>query len=279
MPDADRYRIRAVTRMVAVLDAFTPQAPELGVAELAEFLGLPKTTVHRFLVNLEAGGLLERVPRTGRYRLGLRLLELGGVVVGQMSLFDEAPPLLRRLADASGAAAYLAVPEGTATLYMEAAGRGGPMVPVGARRAPEDSALGRALLAWRPAEELAERVGEAVLTELAGVRARGFAVHDRDGGVRGLAAPVRDHTGQVIAAVGFEGPAATLVPERVIGLAPVLLEASRALSRRLGAHRARDLGPRPRRVVASRGPNGHGRHAANGSGAVAHGVRAPAAAR
>jgi IclR family transcriptional regulator, KDG regulon repressor len=259
---SERYRIRAVARMAAVLDAFTSQAPELGVAELAERLGLPKSTVHRFLVNLEAGGLLERVPRSGRYRLGLRLLELGGVVVGQMSLLEEAPQVLRELGEAAGEPAFLAVLEDGATLYLEARSSG-PMIPVGDRRAAVRSALGKALLAWRAAEDLGDAASERLVAELAGVRARGFAVHDGALGVRGLGAPVRDHTGGVIAALGVEAPAARLTPVRTVALVPALLEAARTLSHRLGAHRAGDLGPRPRRVIAN--PAGAGAPRVNGA--------------
>jgi IclR family transcriptional regulator, KDG regulon repressor len=271
---SERYRIRAVGRMVAVLDAFSAQTPELGVADLAERLGLPKSTVHRFLVNLEAGGLLERVPRTGRYRLGLRLLELGGVVVSQMSLLEEAPPILRELGAAAGEAAFLAVLEDGAAVYLEARSSG-PMVPVGDRRPAVRSALGKALLAWRAPEDLGEAASERLAAELAGVRSRGFAVHDGELGVRGLAAPVRDHTGLVAAALGVEGPAARLTPGWTISLASALMDAARTLSRRLGAHRAQDLGPRPRRVITSRPAYG----AARLSGAGAHPGSARAAAR
>jgi DNA-binding IclR family transcriptional regulator len=252
--------------MVAVLDAFTSQAPEMGVAELADRLGLPKSTVHRFLVNLEAGGLLERVPRSGRFRLGLRLLELGGVVIGQMSLLEEAPPVLHELSGAPAEDAYLAILEGGSALYLEAPAPGGPMVPLDERRAAHACALGKILLAWRPGggspappDGGLDALTSHTLTdpahlrcELETVRMRGVAVDDGEAraGLRGVAAPVRDHSGQVIAALGVEGPADRLTPERLGELTPRVQLAARTLSRRLGAHRARDLAPRPRRVVA-----------------------------
>ena len=91
-----RYRIQAIERAVSILNAFSPEDPELGVTELAERLGLHKSTVHRFMVNLDAAGLVERNPRTGRYRLGLRIFELGGLVMQQMNLWDEALPFRSR---------------------------------------------------------------------------------------------------------------------------------------------------------------------------------------
>ena len=71
----EHYRIQAIERAVTLLNAFSADEPELGVTELASRVGLHKSTVHRFLVNLEAGGLVERNPRTGRYRLGIRIFE------------------------------------------------------------------------------------------------------------------------------------------------------------------------------------------------------------
>ena len=69
-PVSPRYRIQAIERAVGILNAFTVDDPELGVTELAEKVGLHKSTVHRFMVNLDAAGLVERNPRNGRYRLG-----------------------------------------------------------------------------------------------------------------------------------------------------------------------------------------------------------------
>ena len=85
-PGSGRYRIQAIERAVAILNAFSAEEPELGVTDLAERLGLHKSTVHRFLVNLECAGLVERDRHTSRYRLGLRIFELGGLVLQRMNL-------------------------------------------------------------------------------------------------------------------------------------------------------------------------------------------------
>ena len=114
-----RYRIQAIERAVAILNAFSAETPELGVTELAERLGLHKSTVHRFLVNLEAGGLVERNARTARYRLGLRIFELGGLVLQQMNLWDEALPFLEGLVRESGETGHLAVLDGGEAIYIE----------------------------------------------------------------------------------------------------------------------------------------------------------------
>ena len=116
----ERYRIQAIERAVAILGAFSAEEPELRVADLAERLNLHKSTVHRFLVNLERAGMVERSPRSSRYRLGLRLFELGSLVVRRMDLWDEALPFL----EAVSATTALSIPSTDAATFSAAARKG-----------------------------------------------------------------------------------------------------------------------------------------------------------
>jgi DNA-binding IclR family transcriptional regulator len=271
---AGRYRIQAVERVVAILGAFSPEQPELGVTEIAERLGLHKSTVHRFLVNLEASGLVERNARSQRYRLGLRIFELGGQVLQQMSLWDEALPFLEGLVRDSGETGHLAVLDGGEAIYIEkvearralripsAMGRGYPA---------HATSLGKVLLADLsfPAvrEILAER-GMAAYTphtiadperleaELQRIREQGYAVDDEeyDEGLRCIGAPILDHTGQVVAAIGIGGPVTRVTPARVDALADLVMSAARGLSRRLGAGQSQVYAQAARRVRATTTP-------------------------
>ena len=127
-PVSPRYRIQAIERAVGILNAFTVNEPELGVTELAEKVGLHKSTVHRFMVNLDAAGLVERNPRTGRYRLGLHIFELGGLVMQQMNLWDEALPFLEGLVRDTGETGHLAVLDGGRRSTSSASRRAGRCV-------------------------------------------------------------------------------------------------------------------------------------------------------
>ena len=250
-----RYRIQAIERAVAILNAFTAERPEYGVTELADELGLHKSTVHRFLVNLEAAGLIERSPRTGRFRLGLRILELGGLVMQRLSLWDEALPFLESLVRDTGETGHVAVLDGGEAIYIEkvetnralripsAVGRGYPA---------HATNLGKVLLAHRSGEEVAEIVGargldrytpntiteiDSLHAELERIREQGYAVDDEeyDEGLRCIGAPIVDHRGEVVAAMGVGGPVTRVTPERVEALADLVIAAAQGLSRRLGA--------------------------------------------
>ncbi|MDH3225476.1 MAG: IclR family transcriptional regulator [Thermoleophilia bacterium] len=253
-----RYRIQAIERAVSILNAFSAERPEYGVTELANELGLHKSTIHRFLVNLEHAGLVERSPRSGRYRLGLRILELGGLVMQQMSLWEEALPFLEGLVHDTGETGHLAVLDNGEAIYVErvethralripsAVGRGYPA---------HATSLGKVLLAALSSGQVAEITrarGLAAYTsntivdeseleqELLLVRERGYAVDNEeyDEGLRCIGAPIHDHTGAVVAALGVGGPVTRMTPERVDELAGLVTRAAAGLSRRLGAHQS-----------------------------------------
>ena len=263
-----RYRIQAIERAVSILNAFSPADPELGVTELAERLGLHKSTVHRFMVNLDAAGLVERNPRTGRYRLGLRIFELGGLVMQQMNLWDEALPFLEGLVHDTGETGHLAVLDGGEAIYIERVeARRALRVPsaIGRGYPAHATNLGKVLLADLPRERVEEIVAERGLAaytphtitgleeleaELERIRVLGYAIDNEeyDEGLRCIGAPVRDHSGHVVAALGIGGPVTRITPDRVDELAELVMTAARGLSRRLGAHRSGAYAPAALRV-------------------------------
>jgi IclR family KDG regulon transcriptional repressor len=156
-----RYRIQAIERAVAILNVFSVDESELGVTEIAERVGLHKSTVHRFMVNLDAAGLVERNPRSGRYRLGLHIFELGGLVMQRMNLWDEALPFLEGLVRDTGETGHLAVLDGGEAIYIERVEARRPLrVPsaIGRGYPAHATNLGKVLLADLPRERVVEIV-------------------------------------------------------------------------------------------------------------------------
>lgn len=255
---ASRYRIQAIERAMAILNAFSVEEPEMRVSDLAERLGLHKSTVHRFLVNLEQAGLVERTSRTGRYRLGMRLFELGSLVARRMDLWDEALPFLEGLVRDTGETGHLAILDGGEAIYIERVeARRALRVPsaVGRGYPAHATNLGKVLLAHLDPELLETLIVERGLpgftphtitdagrlrAELADIRERGYAVDNEeyDEGLRCIGAPVSDHHGRVVAAIGIGGPVTRVTPVRIEELAEVVMAAARGLSHRLGAHQS-----------------------------------------
>lgn len=276
-PVSERYRIQAIERAVSILNAFSAEEHELGVTELAGKLGLHKSTVHRFMVNLDAAGMVERNPRTGRYRLGMRIFELGGLVKQRMNLWDEALPFLESLVRDTGETGHLAVLDGGEAIYIERVeARRALRVPsaIGRGYPAHATNLGKVLLADLEPERVAEIIRERGLSaytpntivdaatldrELARIRERGYAIDNEeyDEGLRCIGAPVRDHTGRVVAALGIGGPVTRITPARVEELATLVMAAASGLSRRLGAHQSEAYAPATLRVRTTSSEDAH----------------------
>lgn len=140
--------VKSVSKALDVLSCFSVEHPEWGVTELAEYLGLFKSAAHRFLRTLEAAGYLESTPEH-RYRLGLKVLELGHAFRHQSKLIGAAEPLLRWLAENTGLTTHLIQLSGRDVVELMRArgiGKDEPhRIPVFRRRA-HATASGKVLL-------------------------------------------------------------------------------------------------------------------------------------
>ena len=237
-------------RVLRVLGAFTAERPELGLTELSRRADLPLTTTHRLVAELAGWGALER-GEDGRYRIGLRLWEVGALAPRGLGLRESAMPFLEDLYEVTRQNVQLAVLDGTEVVYVERiSGRGAVNVitRVGGRLPLHATGVGLVLLAHAD-PELQERVLAAPLKRytakticdpaevrraLADVRRTGVAVSDGQIELIALsvAAPVRGPRGDVVAALSVVVPAATSDPRAYV---PVVRAAARGISRALGA--------------------------------------------
>lgn len=252
---AGRPIFSSLQKALNVLEAFALATPELGITELAETLGMPKSTVHRVLAALEARGYVKQSSLTGKYRLGIKLWELGSSVVNSLGLREAARPCLEELARRTGETINLTVLDGTDSLYIDEIQSTHPVRAhsyVGIRAPAHSVATGKAMLAHLPSalERLLEK-GLAPFTEhtivdplelqreLKEVRERGYAINREEWrpGVSAAAASVWDHTNRVVAAIGVSGPANRLTREKLRGLGALVSELSARLSRELGSPR------------------------------------------
>jgi len=242
------YLIRSVGRALDLLEAFTEHDGSLGLTDLAKRLGIHKNNAFRLLATLETRGYVTQEPGTGRYRLGLKLYQLGQHVQRLLSPAREARPILEGLVRHCDETAYLGILDDASVVYVAMvettqAIRVAPRL--GARAPAWLTAHGKIQLAFLPPERLDEAIQESPVTDpdelrrrLAESAQRGYDVEDEDpkAGVRGLAAPVRDEEGQVMASLGLVGPTFRLTPDRIEReLSPLVSQAARELSARLGA--------------------------------------------
>lgn len=242
----------AISHATTILGLFSQEVRELGVREMSRRTGLSKSTVHRVVSELAAGRFLEKDPQSGRYRLGIRLLELGGLVQTQLELSETVEPILRTLVRLSGESAHLGILDDLEVVRatkVEGAQDGRLPSYLGERLPLYCTAGGKVILAFR-GPELTERVIARGLrsytrhtlinpmdlrAHLRDVRSQGYALDldELHEGLRCVGAPIRDYTGTVIGAVTIVGPAVRLPLDRLRLLAGPVVEAAQEVSRRL----------------------------------------------
>jgi DNA-binding IclR family transcriptional regulator len=251
--------IRSVSRAAAILRELGSGYPRLGVTELAERLGLAKGTVYGLLRTLEEEELVERdAEAAGKYRLGPALLQLGNAFLDGHELRARSLLWAGALATRTGEAVRVGVPNGPNMLVIHHVFRPDNSVQileVGAAIPWHASALGKARAAFlddaalepmltAPLQRLTGRTlveADAVRAALDAVRAEGVAVEDQEAviGEAEVAAPVFDHAGHPVGAIGVAGPVERLLvegaPTREVVAA--VKDAGRGLSRDLGGVR------------------------------------------
>jgi DNA-binding IclR family transcriptional regulator len=203
---------------------------------------------------LEDSGFVERDPGAGGYRLGVCALDLGRVYLSSIRVPTVAQPLLDQLAAQTAETAALGILQLDDVLVLAVAP--GPQelavnVMVGTRYEPHCTALGKVLLASLPndvRQRVARRIGlaartqrtitseETLFRELDEVATRGLALEEdeREVGIYSLAAPVRDHTGAVVAALAMTAPSYRAASNGTSRHSQLLVAAATELSRRIG---------------------------------------------
>ncbi|HZU05722.1 MAG TPA: IclR family transcriptional regulator [Chloroflexota bacterium] len=249
--------VRSVEKALAILDCFTLATPKLGVSEIARRVGLDKSSVHRLLHTMARAGVVSQDPRTKRYRLGFKLLELAHIARAGLDLVSVALPLMEALRERINETISLwvrdgdqriciAQVEGTRELRMH-------LMP-GKHYPLPGGAAGKVLLSGlKPEErhtllallEMPASKRKALEESLQQVYERGFAVsHGEmvDGSVA-VAAPVRDASGHTIAALSVAGPAHRFDAATVTEYAAAISQTAEEISSQLG-YTPRRPGPR-----------------------------------
>jgi IclR family KDG regulon transcriptional repressor len=248
-----------VRNTLRLLQQFSYTEPVLGVSELARRLGLAKSTVHRMLSTLLDEGFVQKTA-DGRYRLGLRLYDLGQLVVNSLELREVAHPILERLRNETAETVHLAVLEGSHVVYVDRFESPSTLRLFGrlGRRMPAHcTSSGKCLLAFSPPDAVAAvledglaRVAPRTITSrqvleraLEQVRRNGYAssIDESEPGAASVGAPIFGHDGAVIAAVSVAGPSLRVTPESFPAYARMVQRAALAISVAMG-HRDRQAG-------------------------------------
>ncbi len=254
--------VQAIEKGCHILDLLSRGKKSYSIREIALTLEFPKPTVHRILSTLCNSGFVVQDPDSKDYRLGFRLVELGQTVLEQIDFRKEAEPFLNNLADCVQETVHLAHLDDGQIVYLDKVER--ISVPtglrmasrVGSRNYAHSCALGKVLLAYATKskrDEILKLRGLPKLTEntivnlnqlkehLKQVQSKGYTVDDEENerGIRCVAAPIRDFTGDVIAAISISGPTVRITRARVdTELIKHIVSTAAEISQKLGYKKA-----------------------------------------
>jgi IclR family pca regulon transcriptional regulator len=253
---------QSLERGLAILTCFSPTRPVLGIADIADELGMSRSTTHRYVITLVALGYLEQ-GASRKYRLGLRVTNLGMAALNSTGLREHARPYLEELRQRTSYTTALAVLDGADIVLVDRARsfrRGQSTIDLdlhpGSRIPAYCTAMGKLLLANLPESEqrelftsmkLSKRGPNTITTkkalreELDAVQTEAFAVNDEElsANLFSIAAPVRNEAAEVVAAVNMSAHSSMIsLGEMVDALSPHLVSTADRISARLGYRRA-----------------------------------------
>lgn len=250
---SDSNPATAVERALNILESVAQRRDGLTNSEISRKLAIPKSSASYILRALEHRGYLRRDDETGRYRLGLKILSLGGDAQSNLDLADVALPFMRALVERVHLTSHLAVLDQGEAVYIEkveAPGFFKVNTWIGRRMFLHSTSVGKALLARLPKDEVEAMMRQQgmkkrtpktissisrLLADLETVREQGYSVDDEENslGARCLGAPILDATGDVVAALGVSGTTSQVGEEALPKIAEILKETARRISRQL----------------------------------------------
>src|SRR5699024_10515471 len=217
--------LSSVKNALRVLNSFSLDQPEVTVGELSVQLGLAKSTVSRLLTTLASEGFVIKDTDTRKYRLGISILALSGIISSNFEINKEAAPVVKKLVNDLGETAHLTILDGTDTIYIhkeECTHAVRILTYLGKRNPAYCTSSGKVLLAYSEQKVVDDVIAggfepftkntitsaNKLLSELRKIREKGFAFSKNEilEGVTSIAAPIYDYTGKVLAAITVVGP-------------------------------------------------------------------------
>jgi len=262
-----RTQAKSARRALDLLETLAEERDGLASVDLAQRLELPKSSLHELLDVLTSRGYVLLDAETRRYSLGVRVWELGQAFIRYRELVRIAQPVMERIGRTLNETVQLSVLDGMENVYLAKFDCTHPVrlqSEVGKRLLAHATGLGKVLLAHLPAEERRRRLrGRALVRftartivdcavlekELAAIRIRGFALDDQEytPGLRCVAVPIRNHTGEVCASISVPIPMTRSEPAQLARALRLLTEASLEIT---GLSGGSDDDPRLRELLA-----------------------------
>ncbi|PWU67652.1 MULTISPECIES: IclR family transcriptional regulator [Gracilibacillus] len=247
--------IQSVDRALRILDLFNEHNSEMKITEISRKLDLNKSTTHSLLKTLKEHDYIKQDVDSGKYSLGLKLLERGQFMLNSMDIREIARKYLIELSVTTGQTTHLVILEDMYGVYIDKVEGASAVVysRIGKRVPIHSSAVGKSLMAFRQQKETVELLQnyefyaqtpntitdkQVYLDELVKVRKQGYSVDNEENepGIYCIAVPIFDHTNNVVAAISISTTKQTITPtleqKIVLTLQQTCTDISKALGNR-----------------------------------------------
>jgi IclR family KDG regulon transcriptional repressor len=259
-PNQDRYLINSILRASNVLKCFQGSKTHFKISELARELGLDRSTTYRLLLSLQKCGFVEKDRKTGEYSLGVATFEIGNMYLRRMDFIQISKPIMTELAAKVQETVHLAVLSDMEIVYVEKVDSPralGVMSKIGQRAPVHCTALGKALLAHQPRDEISRILNairlkpytastitskKKLLEELSKIKEQGYSLDRREyeEDVECIGSPIRDYLGNTIAAMSISGPQRKIGTPQEAHFEGQVMAATARISAKLGFVEAKE---------------------------------------
>jgi IclR family transcriptional regulator, KDG regulon repressor len=250
--------VQTIERASNILDLVAKSSQGVSIRDLSDELKLPKGTVHRLLLSLAYFGYIKQDIKTKKYLLGLKLLELGNLIINQLDLRKLAEPLLKELVESTRETVHMVIIDNNEVVYIDKIeteqSTGGLKMSsmVGSRNPAHCSAVGKVLLSYYLDEEIDNFIKEKGLPpktlrtitdplqlkeQLMIINKQGYAIDDEENeaGIRCVAAPILNDKGKAVSAISLSGPAFRVTKKLIQdSLKKEIMKTALEISKRLG---------------------------------------------
>lgn len=249
----DKSILTSVKNAMRILRLFNKKQTELGLTSIAGQIGVPKSTAHRLISSLVEEGFLSKNPRTGKYRLGLSLLTLGGVISTHREMYREAFPIVSRLVEEVNETAHICLLENDGVVYLfrkESDRKNRLITSIGRKNPVHCTSEGLCILAFQDEKTIDRMLSgplypftdrtltdqEEVLEELASIREKGYCLSEGQfyEHFTGISAPIRDYTQYVVSSLSIIGSTETINTMTSPDLISHVIATADEISRQLG---------------------------------------------
>ncbi len=246
--------VQSVDRALSILEVLSDYGEGIGITEISTKIDLHKSTVHRLLLTLMKKGYVEQNSHTNKYKLTLKLFELGNKLIEKMDIRSIAKPYLQQLKDITNEVVHLVVREGTEIVYIdkvESENKIRMHSRIGTRSPMYCTAVGKAIMAYLHEEEIEsiwtkshiKKLTKYTITDiiemkdtLKRVRQQGYALDEEENelGIRCIGAPIFDHRGEICGAISISGPTIRVTKEKIENFKDSIIKISSNISQELG---------------------------------------------